>query len=800
MIAVATLTLPAITPVWAASHGHRLAAPVAHQPSLLRIAHGPAKNGHFSANLINDPIAATPPKLTNLRQQLPLANPVIPATWTALGANPIVNEVSLCGQPPSTTPCGSYGNASGRVASLVVDPTNAQVVYAGSAGGGVWKSSNGGGSWTALTDTQASLAIGALAIGPTGQLIYAGTGEDNTSESQVGQGILISTNGGSSWTLSGQSTFAGHHIGGIAIDQVTPTHVLVASDIGLWETGDGGTTWTPDYGRYGSLILGLGGKTASGAARQIIQDPDNPSKYWLSVSDDCLTEAGDLLTSVDSGSSWTLATPASLTQNVSRMALGVGHGGAAYVSSAGCYGNLVDLEKTANGGSGWTQIYSALEYSANPARAYGPPTVTAPGLFNYFNFGGNFGQGGYDNVVAVDPTNSGHAIFGGVTALATSNGGASFTDTGRTYQQNAGLIHPDYHAFAFYSHDHLYAGNDGGVYATSNLGGVGQGGDWTNLNSNLDTVQYYSGTALDAGRILGGAQDNGSQGSFSGTGSLPQGTEYLDGDGTVTAIDPHSSAIWAAYPDLGLFKGSSTAPLSSFNVAAPCGATGDPACTDPTDFVAPFLLDSSSNGQRLIAGTNRVWYSATGGIPAGPTGWTAISPALSNPTYSTVDRLVTLAMTPAGVTGPIMTGSRAGKVFRSNQLAGSVPTTSNWVDVTANLPPFPGYNTPSGPTAVEPNAWITGIAQNPANVDEAWLTIGGLHVAHVFHTTNLTAGSPSWSSIDGSGTTNVPDVSADAVALDPTSGNLYVGTETGILTCSTCSGASASTTAAWSRC
>jgi len=796
-VGLASLAAPAITPAWAASsHRHILSTP--HQPSLLRVAHRTAQGSRAGATLQNDPIAPTAPRAQNLRQQLPISNAVINGTWTALGADPIRNEVSLCTQPPNLASCGSFGNASGRITSLVADPTNAQVAYAGSAGGGVWKTTNGGASWTALTDTQPSLAIGALAISPSGQIIYAGTGEDNTSESQAGQGILVSKDGGASWTLSGQPTFAGHHIGGIAIDRSNPQHVLAASDIGLYVMNTDGLTWSPLFSGYQAGVLAIPGQTASGGVRQIIQDPDNVSKYWLSVSDDCLTEAGDVMVSSNSGSTFSSVTPLALTQNASRIGLAVGRGGVAYYSAAGCSGNLIDLEKTASGASSWTQIYSAREYNphSSPPTSYSV-TLSAPGLSNYFNFGGSFGQGGYDNAVAVDPTDSGHAVFGGVTVLSTTNGGSSFVDTGRAYDPK-GIIHPDYHAFAFTSHDHLYAGNDGGVYKTSDLGGVGEGGDWTNLNSNLDTIQYYNGTALDAAHILGGAQDNGSPGNFPGSGSLPEGTQYLDGDGTVTALDPHSTAAWAAYPSLGIFKGDSTAPVSSFGPASPCVGTSDPACGDPTDFVAPYVLDPS-NSQRLIAGTNRVWYSGSGGVPAGSSNggsWSAISGPLTNPSYANIDALTVLAMTPSGVTGAILTGSRAGKVFQRTQ-PGSLPSALTWADISAGLPPFPGYNAPSGPTAVEPNAWITGIAINPSNAAEAWVTIGGLHVAHIWHTATLTT-TPNWSSIDGTGPNNVPDVSADAVAFDAGSNTLYVGTETGILLCSTCSGLSAATTASWS--
>ena len=133
--------------------------------------------------------------------------PPLGGSWTALGPQPIVDR----GDPV----------ASGRVSALAVDPTNSATVYAGAAGGGVWKSNDGGTNWTPLTDSQLVLAIGALAIDPNdSRVIYAGTGEANhCGDCQAGQGVLKSSDGGSTWVLLGQTTFAGRAIGGLVVDR-----------------------------------------------------------------------------------------------------------------------------------------------------------------------------------------------------------------------------------------------------------------------------------------------------------------------------------------------------------------------------------------------------------------------------------------------------------------------------------------------------------------------------------------------------------------------------------------------------
>ena len=420
-----------------------------------------------------------------------------------------------------------------------------------------------------LTDSQASLAIGALAIDPTGQVIYAGTGEDNLSDSQAGEGILKSTNGGASWSLVGQAVFAGHHIGSIAVDRATSgatQRVLVATDAGLYVSTDAGVSWTRNTAYLSLLSTVNSAVQASGAVTLVIQDPSLDGVFWLSASDFCATESGDILRG-DGGGSWQLREPSSgpfLTSVSSRIGLGIGTGGAGattWLSAAACNGDLLDIQKSGDGGQNWTGLSN-----------------TTPGLtdyFNVFNLAG-YGQGDYDNVIAVDPANGANAVFGGVTLLATTDGGASFSDIGDVYSETHpnGVIHPDIHALAFTSGDHFYLGEDAGVWSTADLGGArnptpGTASDWANLNAGLATVQYYSGSALDTTHLLGGSQDNGTSGHFPGAAAEPALQAYAGGDGGYTAIDPTvgSTTIYAGYAGGFIARGSST--IDSTDAASP---------------------------------------------------------------------------------------------------------------------------------------------------------------------------------------------------------------------------------------
>jgi photosystem II stability/assembly factor-like uncharacterized protein len=478
-------------------------------------------------------------------------------------------------------------NIEGRITTAVIDPTNPQIVYCGSANGGVWKSTNFCQTWTSIFDNQNTSSIGALAIDPNNpQIIYCGTGEANSLRSYYpGTGMYKSVNGGANWSFIGlDSSFC---IGNIAINPINSQEIYVASmgwtrrkndQRGIYKSTNGGVNWARSFFIADSV-----------GAIDVAIDPSNPSRVFAAMwerqrREDYVKYGGiksGLYLSTNSGTSWSQvsggfpvndATLGRISFDICRNTPQT-----MYALTAFANGNSRGLYKSTNGGTNWSQVNASVAASSNYA---------------WFN-----------RICKVSPTNPNFVICGGLNMESSTNGGTSFS--------TLPVSHVDEHAVAFApsNSNYIVLGNDGGIDYSTN------GGSTWGESTTLPITQFYAGdiSYLSPATILGGTQDNG---TIRTTGGLIW-NEIYGGDGFYALVDySNQQYVYASSQNGGL--GRSTNGGSSF-----LGATSGLDLTY-TNWMTPYVMDKN-NPQILYCGTYKI-FKTTNRMQS----WTAISPDLAN--------------------------------------------------------------------------------------------------------------------------------------------------------------------------
>jgi hypothetical protein len=655
------------------------------------------------------------------RTLLSTAIPLNSQSWTPIGPADISNT-----------------NTSGRITGVAGDPTDPNTIYIAAAGGGVWKTSDAGLTWTPLTDNQATDFMGAVAVAPSNHnIIYAGTGEANFSlDSFYGRGILVSNDAGATWQLKGNSIFDRSAIAKIAIDPFDPNTVFVAATnaafngggaAGIWKTTDGGNTWSSSLG---------------GEGNDVIMDPTNDQIIYAS------TQGTGIFKSIDGGSTWTQlggrlpsgnGPGGALEQG--RIALAISHTNSpqtiyTVISDSGAFddfsinppdnrfGTLFKFMKSTDGGLTWAD------------QTFGMPQVL--GGQNFFR--GKAGQGWYDIAVAVDPTNANIVYVGGTTNF----GGAGIvesTDGGNTWSVIPGGTHTDIHAFDFDANGKLLNGNDGGIYRLDNPKPSAL--KWADLNSNLQITQF-TGVALhptDPNIAYGGSQDNGTE-KFN---SVPGWKQVVGGDGGFVRVDGgHPDTVYHTFNyGMNFLERSDDG-----GVTWAAKTNGIDFKNDFANFYPPYVIDPAASN-RLLLGTNRLYETVTKG---------EINP---DPLYKGADGaqhawrpLLTLG-TPIDAIGIAQSNPDVIYVAAGGTVLVTFTHGASW-------------SSSSIPGAKD-------IKVDPVNPFVAYVVTdiftGGTR--HVFRTTS---GGTTWNDITG----NLPDIPVNSVLLDPWTKVLYVGTDIGV--------------------
>ena len=537
--------------------------------------------------------------------------------WVSAGPQPINSEDPAYQDPVVNNYGAGWGIDSGRVTAVTLDPRDDGTVYMGAADGGIWKTTDGGGNWTPLGNGLDTQAIGAIAVaGRVSRVLYVGTGEASTnSDAYFGLGVFKSNDGGASFSKIGGSLFDRKTV--FKIVAPTAKLVFVATNQGLFRSRDGGSTFQQilapgDTNTFGNFVTDV--ITLDGRGQKLLA-----AIGWRAGS-----PSNGLYTSANGGNTWTAlgSPPGFPTQDrLGRMTLAEAPSApgtlfaivqdAVYFNTGGPNGTVLNgVYRSLNGPTGpWELVVDSAELAADPGSAMDPDKI-GPGF-------GPGVQAWYNQHIEVDPTNPDHIMLGLEEIYESVDGGLEWDTVGRYWnfcyfnppwpespwcnsgpgtEDNTLTTHPDQHDAAFTSTGDYFAGSDGGMYFQE--GPDFNNDNWQNLNRTISTIQCYYGDISNDGTMLCGTQDNGT-GKFVGGAEWPVVT---GGDGGDVAIEPFdSSNMWAEYVFLTMFN--------STDGGATWAVVGPP--DDNPRFISPFEMDPL-DPEHVVAGGQQLWDTTLG--------------------------------------------------------------------------------------------------------------------------------------------------------------------------------------------
>ncbi|MFN0156798.1 MAG: T9SS type A sorting domain-containing protein [Bacteroidota bacterium] len=475
--------------------------------------------------------------------------------------NGAVNGTGWTSMGPSSSSGGYSG--LGRLNCVRVHPTDPNTILVGSAGGGLWVSTDNGTSWSTTTDELPSIGVTDVIVDPTNtNIIYIATG-DGDGGNTYSIGVMKSTDSGATWNTTGLNwaTSQTRRISRLLMHPANP-NLIYAAGSGIHRTTDGGATWIQVNG---------------GTFRDMEFKPDNPSVLYASGTTSAVfrsTNGGDSWSQINNG----------MTGGGGRTALGVSPANPDYVyalvSNASTSGFL-GFYRSTNAGDSWSL------------------RANSPNLLGWEIDGSdNGGQGWYDLGLAVSPTNADEVYLGGVNQWKSTDGGAAWTIISMWYGTGVvAEVHADQHDLWFVPGTNtLYSANDGGIYRTTD-GGT----NWQWLGNGLRITQFYRfGTsATNPSIIIAGAQDNGTKAVNAGN-----WWDALGGDGMEAIVDYSNENIMYGslyYGDIrkSFNGGFSFTPITN-------------GITEGGAWVTPYVMDPM-DPNTLYAGFNNLWKTVNGG-------------------------------------------------------------------------------------------------------------------------------------------------------------------------------------------
>jgi hypothetical protein len=788
---------------------------------------------------------------------------------------------ALAIQPPSTTwqPVGpaqvntpAWNLVSGPVLAIAADPSDSSgnTVYVGTDGGGIWKSTNAAATASAvtfapLTDNLsawssaalASLSIGSITVQPGGTgVILAGTGDPNSgSGSWYGAGILRSTDGGTTWSLTTATTtdpvgqrysFVGNAFAGFAWSTTNPSLVvaaiigagnesIVAGELGslditgIYYSQDAGNTWTLATLEDGTQVIqGDEYENNTGnPATSIVWNPVR-QRFYAAIRYHGYYESLD-------GITWTRLANQPGTNLTTRMcptnpgilgssACPIDRGVLAVQPLTGdMFALTVDSNNLDQGL--WQDVCHITGSGGCASSTVTFATRIADQALQTPTGSGTIAQADYDFWLAAVPSQQDTLLFAGATdiwrcSLANS---CAWRNTTNTQTCAAAQVAPWQHAIdsTFGSSGLLYFGNDAGLWrSTDNVNlqkftcSSDDANHFQNLNSGIGSLAAVENFAQDPNHPstwIAALGDLGTAAPAPNSSSASTAwNQVLGGEGDVVAIDPADPSNWYATSELGVGINECTSGTACYSTGFGNVVIGEPQVENDFQPVpAPWILDPQ-NTANLILGTCRVWRG-----PANGMGWNQtnlLSNMLDNDQAAACDgnaEIRTLAAIPitsgssagsemiyAGIAGRFDGGGLIpGHLFSATVNSASQAATTTWTDQYAS----PVTNNTLGGSQFNPQGYgISSIDPDPHDPtgQTIYVTIQGVSGAF-WYEPNLyksVDGGAHWTDISA----NLPFVPANSVIVDPNNANIvYVGMDTGVYVTQNVSSCAATTGGCW---
>ena len=579
--------------------------------------------------------------------------------------------------------CIGPANMGGRVTDLAVVESDPDTYYVATAGGGVWKTTDGGVTLNPLFDDQPTQCVGAIDLCQAKpDVVYAGTGEGNPRNSvSWGSGVYKSVDAGKTWAACGLADT--HHIGRVVVHPTNPDVAYVAAvghvwgpndERGLFKTTDGGQTWAKS--KF------IDANTGFVDVRMDPADPDTLYAAAWPVRRDAYSggsprkqtgESGGLFKTTDAGKTWAKMKGGLPENGYGRCGLAVSRKNPTVVFA------VVQTSETVGAVSNAGQPSTPAKKDGTPGT---PGRVAVGGVFRSADRGETWAKVNdlcprpfYYGQIRIDPNDDDRLYVLGVTLQTSADGGRTFATIGRT-------IHPDHHALWVNPKDskHVLVGNDGGLYESKD------GGQTFVANRNLVVSQFY-GVAVDTRtpyRVFGGLQDNGSWGGPTAT-AYPDGVTLADwrrvlgADGFQAAVDPadpdtvYAESQYGGLNRISLRGGPKGPTAKGIRPPAPKGGP-----LNRFNWNAPLLL-SPHNSKTIYYASQFVFQSTNRGDT-----WAKVSADLTSPPKAG-------AVNPSGHTVLALAESpRKAGVLWAGTDDGNLWVTKDggkeWADVGANLP------------------------------------------------------------------------------------------------------------------